>query len=283
MIINSYKLMSIFIYGIIITITKLRFTMKRILLKQALLCLCIALLAVSCKKQPTEKLYIFAAASTTDAVNEMIDVYTKSENKDATFATSYASSGALAKQIVEGGAEADIFISADEASMQLLEDNGRAVSGTKFEFGKNSIVIVASENAKGTIEKPEDIPAALGVSKFAMGDPKHVPAGRYGEAALTFYNVYDQLKNGGKLALYPDVRKTLNAVELSQTDFGIVYKTDAVKSEKAKIVFTFNPESHKPIVYPACAVSGKTNPETKSFLKFMQSKKGKEIIAKYGF
>lgn len=253
------------------------------ILKKLFAVLCLLLLCLSCSKEKPVKLYIFAAASTTDTVNELIEVYKKTENPNALFAASYASSGALAKQIVDGGADADIFISASAEWLKYLKDHNKLEPGSEFIFGKNSLVIVASQKAKGMINKPEDLIGALSVSKLAMGDPKHVPAGRYGEEALSYYNMFDMLKKSRKLAFYSDVRKTLNSVELLQADYGIVYKTDAVKSQKVKIAYTFTSESHQPIDYPACAVAGKKNPERDGFIKFMRSKIGAEIIAKHGF
>jgi len=227
-----------------------------------------------------ERVLIFAAASTTDAVNELIAEYKKSSKTK--FATSYASSGTLAKQIVVGGAEANIFISADTNSMEILEKAGKVEKGTKFLFGRNSLVIVASPKTAVSINKPEDLVNALGDGKLAMGD-KHVPAGRYGESALNYYKIYEILNNSKKLALYADVRQTLNAVEMAQADYGIVYKTDALSSKKAVVAYTFDAKSHAPIEYPACAVAGKNTQDTKDFLKFVQSDKGKGIIKKYGF
>ena len=227
-----------------------------------------------------EKILIFAAASTTGAVNELIAEYKKSSKTK--FATSYASSGALAKQIVTGGAEANIFISADTRFMELLEKAGKAEKGTKFLFGKNSLVIASSQKA-APISKPEDLLHTLGKGKIAMGDPKHVPAGHYGMQALTYHKIYGVFNSQKKFALYADARQVLNAVEMAQADYGIVYKTDAIKSKKAGIAYTFDAKSHTPIEYPACAVTGKNTEATKAFLKFVQSDKGKEIIKKYGF
>jgi len=228
-----------------------------------------------------EKILIFAAASTTDAVDELITEYQKSSKTE--FATSYASSGALAKQIAEGGAEANIFISADTRSMEILEKADKIEKDTKFLFGKNSLVIAASKKAAAPVKKPEDLPYALGEGKLAMGDPKHVPAGRYGAEALRYHKVYEALDSKRQLALYADARQALNAVEMAQTDYGIVYKTDAVKSKKVNIAYTFDAKSHEPIDYPACAVKRRNTTETKAFLKFIQSGKGKGIIKKYGF
>lgn len=228
-----------------------------------------------------EKVLIFAAASAIEAVNELIAEYKKTSKTE--FAASYAGSGTLAKQIVDGGAEANIFISADTCSMETLEKADKIEKGTKFLFGKNSLVLVASPKAAAPINKPDDLIQALGAGKLAMGDPNYVPAGRYAADALKYYKIYNILNNNKKLALYSDVRQALNSVEMAQADYGIVYKTDTGRLKKAGIAYTFDAKSHAPIEYPACVIAGKNTPDTKAFIKFMQSRKGKEIIKQYGF
>jgi molybdate transport system substrate-binding protein len=68
--------------------------------------------------------------------------------------------------------------------------------------------------------------------------------------------------------MYPDVRKTLNSVETSQADFGIVYKTDAKLSSKVRVVYTFSKKAHKPITYPVCAIKGKDKVRPMVFCSF---------------
>ena len=62
---------------------------------------------------------VLAAASLTDALDEIIEEYEK--DADCTITPSYAGSGDLVQQI-EGGAPCDIFISASKANMDQLED-----------------------------------------------------------------------------------------------------------------------------------------------------------------
>lgn len=228
-----------------------------------------------------EKIYIYAAASTTDVLNELIENYKKINKSAAEFVTVFGSSGDLARQ-VEAGADANVFISADTKWVKYLDDKKLVEKGTSAVFASNDLVIVASPRA-GVFKSPEKLFEALGDSNLAMGDPKSVPAGKYGMEALQFHKVWDRISDAKKIAYYPDVRKTLNAVETSQCDYGIVYKTDAKMSSKVKIVYTFREKSHSPIDYPACVISGKSNKETAAFMKYLKSNSAKKILKKYGF
>lgn len=228
------------------------------------------------------KIYIYAAASTTDVVNELIENYKKTGSVTAEFVTVFGSSGDLAKQ-VGAGADADIFISADTKWVKYLDEKKMVEAGTNSVFASNELVIVASPNAKLKLKSPERLFEALGESNLAMGDTKSVPAGKYGMEALQFHKVWDKISGANKIAYYPDVRKVLNAVETSQCDFGIVYRTDAKMSSKVKIVYTFKVKSHSPIDYPVCVINGKNNDEVKAFMKFLKSSKAKAVLKKYGF
>lgn len=231
---------------------------------------------------PQEKIYIYAAASTTDTVKELIGSYKKANKSTADFVTSFGSSGDLARQI-EGGADACIFISADTKWMQYLEEKRLVEKDTISNFASNTLVIVSSPKAKTGFKLPNQLLEAIGDGYLAMGYPKPVPAGKYGQEALMYLNLWDKISNAKKIVFYPDVRKTLNAVETSQADFGIVYKTDAQLSRKVKVVCTFSKDSHRPIDYPMCVIAGKNRDEAVAFMKFLKSKEAKTIIEKYGF
>lgn len=252
-------------------------------IKITLAVLCIAAMALGCSKSKPERVYVYAAASTKDVISELIEVFKTDTNSASNFSCVFESSGKIAKQIQEG-ADANLFISASQRWMEELKNGGIIEPGSEFMFARNSLVVIASEKATGSINKPDDIPTAVAGGKLAVGDPKPVPAGAYAETALKKYNVYDVLNNAKKLAFYENVRKVLNAVEMNQADYGIVYNSDAAASKKVKVVYTFAEDDHGPIVYPAAAVKGKNTKETKVFIDFLKTDKAQDIIRnKYKF
>lgn len=250
--------------------------------KRGLIACLVTPLSIGVLYAAQDKIYIYAAASTTDVVKELIESYKKVNKSAAEFVTVFGSSGDLARQI-EAGADANIFISADTKWVKYLDDKKFIEKGTSAVFASNDLVIIASPNAKSKLKSPETLFETLGDSSLAMGDPKSVPAGKYGQEALTYHKVWDKIYGAKKIAYYPDVRKTLNAVETSQCDYGIVYKTDAMLSSKVKVVYTFKEKSHSPINYPVCIITGKGNNEITSFMKFLKSGNAKTILKKYGF
>ena len=227
-------------------------------------------------------MYVYAAASTTNLIKELIETYQKTNTSKAKFLTSFASSGTLARQI-DAGAEADIYISANMKWFKFLEDKNFMEKKSVSLLASNSLVIIASPKTKTGLKSPKDLPRLLGDSHLAMGEPSHVPAGKYGEEALKYHGIWDELFKNKKIAFYPSVRVALNAVDNAQTDFGIVYRTDALLSAESRIIYTFSEASHRPILYPVGALRGKDNGETHAFLEFLKSKEAKKILKKHGF
>ena len=83
---------------------------------------------------------VFAAASTTNAVNDIGKMF--AEKGMGKIVSSYASSSTLAKQI-ENGAPANVFISADEPWMNYLEERKLVEPGSRFDLLSNKLVLIA--------------------------------------------------------------------------------------------------------------------------------------------
>ncbi|MBC9131266.1 molybdate ABC transporter substrate-binding protein [Frischella sp. Ac13] len=225
----------------------------------------------------SQKITVFAAASLTDAMQEIGQTY-QAQNREMDIVFSFASSSVLARQI-EQGAPADIFISADQKWMDYLIDH--QVVEFKQTLLKNDLVLIApitDYHTPVTINQQTDWRALLPSNeKLAIGDPDHVPAGIYAKESLTNLGVYDQLVP--QFARASNVRDALMLVERQEAALGIVYSTDAKVSQKVKILGTFPTESFKPIEYPITLL----NPVASQFYEFLQSETAKHIFQKYGF
>lgn len=233
----------------------------------------IVTLLVSLTTSATQKITVFAAASLTNAMQDIATSY-----KDAEIVFSFASSSVLAKQI-EQGAPADIFMSADQKWMNYLIEH--KVATDKQNLLKNGLVLIAPKQSK--LEKVEinantDWQAILPKGeRLAVGDPDHVPAGLYAKESLTNLGVFDKLLP--QMALASNVRDALMLVERNEAALGIVYSTDAKVSDKVKIIGSFPAETFTPIEYPITLLK----PEAKEFYQYLSSETAKKIFQKYGF
>ena len=113
-----------------------------------------------------------------------------------------------------------------------------------------------------------------------MGEPGSVPAGRYTQMALMRLGVWASVAQ--HLALGEDVRATLAYVARGEAPLGIVYSTDARIEPKVRVVATFPPNTHEPIIYPAAAVKG-SKPGAEDFFNFLQGPQARGAFERAGF
>ena len=249
--------------------------MKRLRLAlAALLALCFSLPA-----QAAGNVTVFAAASLTDAMNEIGKAYEAKTGTHIVF--SFAASSVLAHQI-ESSAGVDMFMSADLDWMDYLDKKTLLAPGTRHTLLGNHLVLVAPAGLaiKVKIAPNFDLAGALGSSRLAVADPASVPAGKYGKAALTKLGVWDSVSN--KLAVAENVRAALAYVARGETTLGIVYNTDAMAEPRVHIVGTFPDDSHAPILYPV-ALTKDAKPGAADFEKYLESPAALAVFKKDGF
>lgn len=222
---------------------------------------------------------VFAAASLTDALNEIGTAYKAKTGNDAVF--SFAASSALAKQIEASGG-ADVFLSADTDWMDYLDKKALLAPGTRRTLLGNHLVLIApaAEHPPIAIAPHFDLLGALKGGRLAVADPDSVPAGKYAKASLTALGVWNTVS--GTLAQAENVRAALAYVSRGEAPLGIVYTTDARADKGVHIVATFPDATHPPIVYPAALVKG-AKPEAKAFLAFLSGPEAKAVFEKDGF
>ena len=225
------------------------------------------------------ELYISAAASLTDAVDDLKELY-QDKHPQVTLHTSYASSGDLQSQIQEG-APSDVFISAAQNQMDTLEEKGLLEDGTRETLLLNKVVLITPEGNDLGIESVDDLKDD-NVEQIAIGDPAHVPAGQYTEEMLQNLKMWDSIET--KLRLATNVRSVLDWVETGEVDAGFVYMTDAMTSDLVKVITEAPEASHKEVSYPIAMIKDSRNKEAaEEFMDFASSDEAKEVLEGYGF
>ena len=227
-----------------------------------------------------QNLTVFAAASLKNALDEVNAAWTKESGKTA--ATSYAGSNALAKQI-ESGAPADVFISADLAWMDYVEEKKLVREGTRSSLLGNRIVLIGPKDSTAslTLAPGVDLGAAVGDGKLAMANTDSVPAGKYGKAALEKLGVWDAVS--ANVAQAENVRAALALVAAGEAPLGIVYQTDAAADPSVRIVGTFPQDTHEPIIYPAALTAEAKAADADAFLDYLKTDTARGLFEAQGF
>jgi molybdate transport system substrate-binding protein len=248
--------------------------------KLATTLLAIATLLFAPAAVAAEKITVYAAASLTNALQDIDAAYSKQSGTP--IAESFASSSTLARQI-EAGAPAAVFISADTKWMDYLAK--KDLIATQSVLLGNALALIAPANTPvppQSIDSGFDWVKLLGPNgRLAVGDPDHVPAGIYAKDALQHLGAWNSLEP--RLARADDVRGALAFVERGDAPLGIVYVTDARVSAKVKIIGVFPASSHAPIIYPAGIVKGADTPPVENYFRFLRSPEAHSVFARYGF
>lgn len=223
------------------------------------------------------EVHLSVAASMTEAIRELDAAFT-ADQPGVTMLPNFGSSGALAKQLLQGAA-ADIFISANPKWLNYLEKEGKIAKQTVRDLAVNTLVVVG---------RPGVVVTSLGdlaaMTRVAIGSPGSVPAGQYAEQAMRAAGVYERLAAGKKLVMAQDVRQALLYAERGEVDAAFVYRTDALLAEKAVILYAVPAGLHDPITYPVgLTVAGEKNGAARSFYDFLASPAAMSILGKYGF
>lgn len=239
------------------------------------------LLVIGSSWAEENKVTVFAAASLTNALNDIVTQYEKEHNTK--IIASYASSSTLARQI-EQGAPADIFISADQQWMNYVQQKQLIANSSRHTLLGNNLVLIAPISSKlksVTISKNTDWRKLANGERIAVGDPDHVPVGIYAKQALISLGAWKTVDV--MLARTNNVRSGMALVELNEAPLGIVYGSDVGVSKKVKVVGIFPEKSYNAIEYPMAIVKNHQTKQVKDFFVYLKTPAAAAIFKHYGF
>ena len=270
--------------------------MKKILTLLLTLALLFTLAACGSSAAPSKgekkEIIVFAAASMTETLNQVKDVYEKENNVTITY--NFDSSGTLKTQIQEG-ADCDLFISAGQKQMNQLDlssDKEINKEGLDFVAGdtrlnllENKVALVVPEGNPKGIESFDDLAARLaeGSILMAMGN-SDVPVGQYTQKILNFYGLDEEaLAKSGVITYGSNVKEVTTQVSEGSIDCGIVYCTDAF-SAGLTVIDGASKDMCGQVIYPAAVLKTAKNPDAaKAFLDYLTGSEAMAIFEAVGF
>lgn len=243
--------------------------------------LALAVVAVACTS-PTDddaasgevsgELVVFAAASLTDAFDELGDAFV-AEHPDVEVVFNHAGSQTLASQINEG-APADVFAAANTTQMDVVADAGN-LAGDPAVFTANVLAIAVEPGNPLGITGLDDL---TDPDLVLVLPAEEVPAGRYAREALDAAGI-----EVSPSSLERDVRAALSKVELGEADASIVYASDIVASDAAEGI-DIPPALNVAASYPIATLTDAPNPvAAEAFVAFVLGEAGQAIMTASGF
>ncbi|WP_241116800.1 molybdate ABC transporter substrate-binding protein [Achromobacter xylosoxidans] len=223
-------------------------------------------------------LVVSAAASLTNAFKDVAQAYEK-EHAGTKVILNFGASDVLLQQIVKG-APADVFASADQKAMDKAVEEKAVKPDTRIDFAANQVVLIVPTDSKANITALKDLTRG-DIKRIAYGNPASVPVGRYTQGALQAAGLWDAVQ--AKSVLAQNVRQSLDYVSRGEVDAGFVFATDAaVMPDKVKVAVRV--PSQTPVTYPiAVTARDDAAKEAQSFVAYVMSPAGQEILSRYGF
>ncbi|MGE8655773.1 MAG: molybdate ABC transporter substrate-binding protein [Achromobacter sp.] len=246
--------------------------------KQPILALSLALAAVWAPGAHAGDLVVSAAASLTNAFKDVAQAYEK-EHAGTKVILNFGASDVLLQQIVKG-APADVFASADQKAMDKAVAEKAVKPESRVDFAANQVVLIVPADSKANIAALKDL-TRDDVKRIAYGNPASVPVGRYTQDALQAAGLWDAVQ--AKSVLAQNVRQSLDYVSRGEVDAGFVFATDAaIMPDKVKVAVRV--PSRTPVTYPIAVTARDTAAkEANSFVAYVMSPAGQEILSRYGF
>ena len=213
------------------------------------------------------ELTISAAASLTNAFKEIAQTY-EAQHAETRVQLNFGASGALLQQMAKG-APVDVFASADQETMDQAQKQALVTAKDRQDFARNQLVLIVPTDSKLTLGKLGDL-AQSDVQRVAVGNPASVPVGRYSKHALAAAKLWPMVE--AKMVGAQNVRQALDYVARGEVDAGF------------KVRIAFEVPLDITINYPIATTVDSTNSvEARSFVAFILSPTGQNILGKYGF
>jgi molybdate transport system substrate-binding protein len=212
---------------------------------------------------------VYAAASLSEAFEDLATEY-EAANPDVDVKLNFAGSARLAAQI-GAGARADVFASANSATMSRVVSEGRTAAPPEL-FVRNRLALVVPIDNPGKVTELNDLSDDSLV--LAVCAPE-VPCGALARAVL----------NDAGIDADPDteetsVRAVLTKVTLGEADAGLVYATDVAAGGNEVISVPLGPQIRFND-YPVVAVSNRA--VAADFVDFVLGPEGQGILRSHGF
>jgi len=236
-----------------------------------------ALLAVACMARLcAEPLNLYIAAGASGAVAAFAEDF-EAETGMASRSV-YASSSALARQI-QNGAPFDLYLSANPKWMDVVQEAGLLDTESRQELWSTDLVLIVPKGKAFAVEmEPAFDFAGSFNGRLAIGEPESVPAGRYARDALQAIGWWQGVEK--RVLPCRNVKVALRMVEMGECEAGLVYRSDALASDKVEVLAVM--PVPRPILFSA-ALPAEASPDARRFYQALLSEKGAAVFRQHGF
>ena len=191
---------------------------------------------------------------------------------------SFGSSGKLYTQIVNG-APYDVFLSADTARPEQLEQEGGAVKGSRFTYAMGRLALWSAQpelvDAEGTVLNSEKF------ERLAIANPKTAPYGAAAVEVLQGLGLYEKIEP--RIVQGDNIAQTYQFVATGNAQLGFVALAQ-VKAKPSGSWWQIPQDYYTPIRQDAVLLkSAADNKAARALLDYLRSPEAKQIIEQSGY
>ena len=225
---------------------------------------------------------IAAASDLQFALEAIARAYTAETGQRVTLV--FGSSGNLARQAMNG-APFELFLSADEAFVDMLAEGGYTRDrGTLYGIGR--IVLFAARGSPLAVDAEMDglrtLLAQRRNVRFAIANPEHAPYGRAAEAALRARGLWDALQPA--LVLGENISQTAQFATNGGAAGGILADSLVLgPALKDRGTYALLPETLHPSLRQRMVLLNRAGPAAARFYEYLQGSAARALFRQYGF
>ena len=225
---------------------------------------------------------VAAAADLKFALPEIAQAFAREDG--GKLRLTFGSSGMLAQQIIQG-APFELFFSADEHYVTILQQSGRAEDGGRpYALGRIALFIPNGSPLRADRDL-RDLSAAARdgrLMRLAIANPEHAPYGRAAREALQHLGLWEALAD--KLVLGENAAQAAQFAASGSAQAGIIPLSLTRATDLAtRGAFVTLPESwHAPLRQRMVLVKG-AGDTARKFYVFMQTPAARVILERHGF
>ena len=220
--------------------------------------------------------YVAVASNFKDVQDELAKRFTAATGQKVE--TSPGSTGKLYAQITNG-APFHVFLSADAAHPERLENEGAGVEGTRFTYAVGRLAMVSA--GKVDVSIGLDSLKDPRVTHIALANPETAPYGSAAVQVLKGAGLWELVED--KIVYGENIAQTHQFIESGAAEIGFVAYSQVLDMETGK-VWLVSPGRYSSIRQDAILLkSGASHPGAKAYLEFMRSDEARGVIAASGY
>jgi molybdate transport system substrate-binding protein len=194
---------------------------------------------------------------------------------------SAAATGALYAQI-HGGAPYDVLLAADRATPERLEEEGLAVSGTRFAYAFGTLVLFSAR--AGYVDGAGAVLSKAPFNHIAIAQPKVAPYGAAAVEVLTALGLLEALRP--KIVMGERVAQAYQFVATGNAEVGFVALSQVAAPDgpAAGSYWVVPAHLYRPIEQDAALLRhGEGSPAARALCEYLKTPKVQGVIHSFGY